>query len=142
MRWSDFIERAITVPFVERGRDYCGWDCWGVAQLAYRDVLGIEIPSYLDAYETTSEHRAIYRAFAAGKTAWKRVDQPAAGDLALILRRNLPIHVGVVLEDDRLLHAEANVGTVIEPMDRLRIEGFYRYRRPPYPSRRPSGSRR
>lgn len=127
MHWREFVDRVIVVPFVERGRDYEGLDCWGLAVLFYRDVLGIEIPSYLDTYESTSEHRAIFKAFAAGKTLWRKVDRPATGDLALILRKNLPIHVGVVLEDDLVLHAEVHVGTVIESLDQMRIEGFYRH---------------
>ena len=46
MTWDQFAAKAMSVPFVPLGRGYSGWDCWGLVMCGYRDVLGIELPTY------------------------------------------------------------------------------------------------
>ena len=124
MTWREFAERAISVPFAERGRGYEGWDCWGLVVCAYRDVLGVELPRY-DNYQSIRDHRRIRRLVVAGVKEWDRAGAQD-GAVAVIYRRSFEIHTGLVIEGGRrILHCEENVHTVHEPIGHFRIEGLY-----------------
>lgn len=127
----EFARRAISVPFIERGRSWDGWDCWGLVVVAYHEMFGLELPDYLDRYETTFRKRDLFRLSRTCRReremGWHEAAEPAPGDVALIMRRGVPIHIGMVMRPDRILHAENGVGTVHEPLSAFRIEGFYRH---------------
>jgi cell wall-associated NlpC family hydrolase len=131
MELLEFARHAISVPFVERGRSWEGWDCWGLICVAYRELFGFELPDFLDRYKTTHEKRDLFRlrrTFVNEKTmGWSEPSDPAPGDVAIILRQAVPIHIGLLLTPDRILHAENGTGTVHEPLSAFRIEGFYRH---------------
>ena len=123
--WEQFAEQAITTPFLDRGRTVHGWDCWGLVVSAYRDVLGITLPTYED-YDTVRNHKALVRLFVAHAPEWHKVPAAIDGCVALIFRGALPLHAGLVIANGRrILHCEEGVGTVSEPIERFRIEGIY-----------------
>ena len=125
LSWPDFAARAISVPFVEHGRSYDGWDCWGIVCVGYRDVLGIKVPDYGEYYETTNAFRALRAAFNARRDAeWQSCNR-RLGAVAVILRKNLPIHAGLVIGKRDILHCEQTVGTVIDRDRDLRIESYW-----------------
>ena len=125
MTWDEFTERAITTPFFDKGRTWLGWDCWGLVRCGYRDVLGILLPSY-DDYDTVRNHKALVRLFIHNAPDWGKVPDAVEGRVALIYRRALPLHAGLVIANgQRILHCEEGVGTVHEPIGRFRIEGIY-----------------
>ncbi len=136
MNLEEFTRRAISVPFVEKGRDWAGWDCWGQLRLFHRDVLGVDLPSYTESY-TDAGHSAESRErlrtlFKKGLDAWQRVHEPMPGDGVLLNIGGRPIHVGLAIGNGRMLHTSRKINTVIErlasPMWARRIEGFYRVR--------------
>lgn len=122
-RWEQFAEKAILTPFLDRGRNFLGWDCWGLVVSAYRDVLGVELPSYGECYAGVRDHKALVR-LTTERDEWSRLIDPEHGSVALIYRRGLPIHVGIVI-GRRILHCEEGVDTIVEPFERFRFEGFY-----------------
>ncbi len=123
-----FARRAIDIPFKPHGRDYEGWDCWGLVMVAYRDVLGVTIPDYTDDYRTLKDFVRLQELFTDREDVdrWRTVDTPEVMDLVCINRRGVPIHVGLLLEGGRVLHSEHGVGTIHEPTRDLNIEGYYR----------------
>ena len=129
MTAEQFVERAVCVPFLDKGRDYDGFDCWGLVVCYYRDVLGIELPSY-DGYDSVKNHRAVAKCFreAILTEAWLNVEIPEDGHVAVIYRRGLPLHIGVAIcRGSRIQHCEERVGTIHEPLARFRVEGYYRF---------------
>jgi len=50
---EEFIDRAMDVPFLEHGRDYNGWDCWGLVVCGQRDVYGVKLPDLSNQYSST-----------------------------------------------------------------------------------------
>ena len=127
MTTEQFVERAVCVPFADKGRGYDGWDCWGLVVCYYRDVLGIALPSY-DDYDTVRNHKALVRLFTSNAPEWRKVPDAIDGRVALILRSGLPLHAGVAIcQGSRILHCEQRVGTIHEPVVRFRVEGYYRH---------------
>ena len=125
MTAEQFVERAVCVPFLDKGRDYDGFDCWGLVVCYYRDVLGTALPAY-DDYDTVRNHKALVRLFTSNAQEWRKVPDAVEGCVALIYRRGLPLHAGVAIcRGSRILHCEERVGTIHEPVARFRVEGFY-----------------
>src|SRR5687767_9653450 len=71
-----FAQSVIGTPFVAKGRDRVGLDCWGVIVLAYRELLGVELPGYESDYEHTTsvECGAVARAHVG--EGWRPVERP------------------------------------------------------------------
>lgn len=124
MNWEEFIRKAIFTPFMTKGRSYEGWDCWGLVYVGYRDVLDIALPTYTGEYNEVTDFKLLCKAFTTGAKGWDKSDGNP-GSVALILRRNLPIHVGILTDKRNVLHCEQKVGTIQEPASNLRIEGYY-----------------
>lgn len=137
MTLDEFAIRALAVPFVDHGRDWSGWDCWGLVIVAYRECLGLSLPSHADAYADAGESRTTRGEVAAVAVAerarWLEIDAPSAADVVLLTLAGRPVHVGLMLDGRRFLHAERGVGTIIErlasPIWAKRIGGYYRHAR-------------
>jgi len=127
---ADFVAHAVRVPFVDRGRGFRGWDCWGLVVAAYREVLGAELPSMV--YRATAEpaddlDRVVHKRL----PSWSRVDglyRPM--DLAVYVTSGAVSHVALIIDPLRALHAHEGIGTVVEPLrssvwSRC-LEGVYR----------------
>lgn len=137
MTLAEFISAALLVPFRERGRDYAGWDCWGLVRCAYRDVWGIDLPSWDDRYpdgQTTASRDAMKDVVAAATGpagTWARVSGAGVRDVVVLRVTGRPIHVGLMIDAQRFIHAEHRVGSVIEtlasPLWARRIDGIFRY---------------
>ena len=133
MTLEEFVGRILLVPFVERGRDFKGVDCWGLVLLGYSHVLGIELPSYVDCYDEADVRGSVElgQLVASHLPEWRRVSDPRAMDGALFLINRRPVHMGLLVDEQRVLHAEKKAGIFIErlysPLWAKRLEGIYRY---------------
>ena len=123
--WQTFAEKAIRTPFKEKGRSYEGIDCWGLIYLGYRDVLGKEIPNYVNCYKNISDYKVIVKIFNMEKIKyWIEVDRQI-GAVASIIRRGAPIHCGIAITKREILHCDYGVGTVIESDSQINIDSFW-----------------
>jgi len=131
---NEFINKALLTKFKDKGRDYEGWDCYAVLYLGYKDVLGIELPSFIDDYVNAgndkASRRVIHDIILAQKHFWIKVEKPQAFDVALFRIGNTETHLGLMIDKNRFLHCEKKINTVIERIDSMiwknRIEGIYR----------------
>ena len=122
--WASFAASAIAVPFIEHGRSFDGWDCWGLVVCGYREVLDIELMDYRTDYRI-GELRRLHQLFLEGRRAGWQECAEQLGSVALILRRGLPVHVGLVVAPGEVLHTELRIGTIRDRADALRIESFW-----------------
>lgn len=129
----DWIGRYIGVSFANRGRSPVeGFDCYGLVWWVLREHYGIEIPSLSEEYESAYEGENIRRLIDLHQPviAGEKVSIPEPGDIAVITRGGLPIHIGVVVDARYVLHADPREGVVLDRITgfrlRNRIEGFYR----------------
>lgn len=126
MDFSDLVG----IPWRERGREPEGCDCWGLARLAYQ-AAGFDLPSFADAYATTADRAAIDGLIAGHRGPWVAVPAGAARVLDLVLMRERPWHVGIVVRPGWMLHMPARQTSVIEQYTTgrhaRRVEGIYRH---------------
>lgn len=124
----------VGIPYVDKGRDYSGADCWGLKWIVYRDVLGIELPSYSESYVTGADRVAMARLITGELDEWIEV---SAGDErpfdGVLMREGAFLrHIGVVTTPGRLLHVQPGMTSCIERyragLLANRVVGFYRYR--------------
>lgn len=132
MTLDEFIKKALLVPFKTCGRDYEGWDCYGLIHCAFNDVYGVDLPEYLN-YSYQREYEDLKKVIDEEKQIWKEVKDPRAGDVALYSMRSRSPHVALVINKRQALHSDGNVGTFIENLSSAvwvrRIEGFYRIKK-------------
>lgn len=131
---DEFAAAAVRVPFVDLGRDWNGWDCWGLVHCAYRECLRVDLPSFAGGYanagNTVESREQLLRLSDAERHRWRPAGAPEPLDVVLMIVTGRPIHVGLFLGGGRFIHAERKLGTMIErmasPMWSRRIEGVYR----------------
>jgi cell wall-associated NlpC family hydrolase len=134
MHWS---AAYVGLPWREKGRDRTGLDCYGLVRLVYADELGIDLPSYAEAYAGIAERAEIAALIAADAARWPWVPvaqgEERAFDVAVFRRGRLEAHVGIVVGGRRMLHILEGCQACIAACDGRawspRHAGFYRYRR-------------
>ena len=132
----------VGIPFLDRGRDRAGLDCWGLLRLVEREVFGVEVPSFSGDYGDVRDHARIAELIEANLPGWDPVVEPdpatglcdfgagRPGDGVLLRRRGGPLHVGVVVAPGWMLHTEEGTASVLAPYnglkERHRVLGIYR----------------
>ncbi len=134
---NEFINRIMKMPFKDKGRDYTGGDCGAVPYLGYRDVLGIELPSFIDDYvnagDNEASRRVIHDILLSQKQFWDKVEKPRKMDVVLFRFGKTDTHLGLMINKNRFIHCERKINTVNECITSAawkdRIEGIYRLKR-------------
>ncbi|MGH7260623.1 MAG: NlpC/P60 family protein [Nitrospiraceae bacterium] len=128
------LEAMVGVPFEHGARVAVNrrTDCYGVVVEAYRR-RGIAIP---DPFANVQKEWGKAETFEDAKamvgdlSKWKKLETAAIGCVVLFSRfGKAPDHVGVMLDQGRVLHCLEKTGVVIQPIDRLpfQVMGFYDY---------------
>ena len=129
MTFEEFCVKAISlpVPFKTRGRDWSGWDWWGLIVVAYREVYGIEIATYTERYRSIKQKDLIASVYNEGKKdGWYEVDEAQEGDVVIVYMDGRDMHSGLAIDKNEMIHAENNINTVVEKISNYRLEGIYR----------------
>jgi cell wall-associated NlpC family hydrolase len=129
MELIEFINLAIGVPFLDQGRDFHGWDCWGLIRRAYRDCFGIELPDLNRCTVLSYEQgRELFDSLA---VAYREVDLALAQPGDVVILRGVPCHAGLVVQPGLMLHVDMNIDTCVEPYAtgawKTRVIGIYRH---------------
>ena len=122
----------VGIPYLNRGRDRDGCDCWGLVQLWHKEQLDVEVPDYLWAYTSAEDHGSVADAINEHKVQWLKVeDKPQYGDVLVFNILGQPIHVGIMLEGDDFLHAFQNTQSCLERLSSVswsrRLREVYRW---------------
>lgn len=123
----------IGLPFRDHGRDRSGVDCWGLVRLVMSEQFGIALPSFSAEYRHTAEKSSIAPLIEREIPKFEGVGagEERLGDIVVLRLRGAPMHVGLVLGDGQMLHAEEGIDSGIDryrgPRWQNRIFGFYRY---------------
>lgn len=110
----EWWEKYRLIPYVEKGRDWSGCDCWGLARLVLLTEKGLVLPSYADSYENTDDGRGIASSLDDFLPAWRQLDQPEPFAVALIQWSTGLLHCGIVVHPGLILHAAKGKGVAVE----------------------------
>jgi cell wall-associated NlpC family hydrolase len=126
---EEFAIKAVSVPFKPHGRDWDGWDCWGLVYLAYKEVLGKELFRYDNDYQSVKDRELLQQLFTKGiEEFWKETNDIQSMDGIMYYAIGRVCHVGLAVDDKMMLHTEHGTGTTYEKIKNFRrIEGVYRY---------------
>ncbi len=141
MSLDKFLERALEIPFVDRGRSWDGVDCWGIIVLAYQEVKGIELPSYAETYSSTKRLKQLSNLIDKGKDStdkWHKVPGPINFGCVLLKVNGYASHIGLTIgTNGDFLHTEKATGVLMDNVNTPmwlkegqynKIEGYYEYR--------------
>lgn len=130
MAW---YSKYIGIPFVDKGREESGLDCWGLVRLVYKNELDIDLPDYLDYYESTNDRFATAKIVEyESNENWIIPDDVKEFDVIILNMRGVPMHVGIVTKDKHMIHCARGIGTTHENYRTSRwkhkVEGFARWK--------------
>lgn len=124
--WNAYVG----IPYVAKGRDRGGCDCWGLVRLVHAERFGNLLPSLSGEYEADDDAR-IAELIATRREGWSPVEAPRAGDVVVLRIDGADRHIGIVASPGRFLHVREGRDAVIARLDsaawRHRVAGFYRY---------------
>lgn len=128
------FDRFVGIPYLDKGRSIIGCDCWGLLWMAFRELRGVELPSYAERYVTGADRLAMARLIAGELDDWEEIrkgeEQPFDG--VLMREGNFPRHIGLVTTPGLVLHVSSGETSRIERYRSgilaNRVVGFYRYR--------------
>ena len=95
--------RFIGIPFADQGHDFTGCNCWGLVHLVLKHRAGVDVPTYGEVSASD-----IVRANALFETEaisgpWIEAGEPLRVFDVVLLRGN-PLHAGIVIAENLLLH--------------------------------------
>lgn len=130
MTLTEFTNLAIGVPFIDKGKDFSGFFCWGVVLSAYQKVFGIEIPDP-DVSAMDSEEAAKH--FNLHCQSWIEINKgkEKPGDVVLFRIGRFIAHAGLVVKPGLMLHVDEGIDTCVESYYagewKLKLAGIYRH---------------
>ena len=126
-----WVADYIGIPFLEKGRSHTGCDCWGLVRLVYLEHYGINLPLYLDGYESSRDGSTISALIKKEAVKWHEVAEPNPGDFIVCKITGRPWHIGLLVATGIMLHTETGIESSLAETSswrwKNRIEGYYRY---------------
>lgn len=125
MTFSDYVG----IPYRAHGTDRGGVYCYGLLQLVYAEMLGIDLPSrdHIADYGVV-RGEAIRDDIEAG--IWREVDEPKPFDAVLYRMLGNDFHIGIATSRRHVLHANRPQVVIIpfsDPKWTRRLTGIYRH---------------
>ena len=120
------ISRDCLVKYI--GIPYDKVDCYDLCKLFYINELDTELPD--QSYLNNRDELEMSKVVSECKDEFQKVTDPKFGDLVLLRVWGMPAHVGIYVDEKRILHTQDKIGSMIEniaPRWVNRIEGYYRW---------------
>jgi hypothetical protein len=122
--------KYIGIPFLDKGRDTNGIDCWGLVRLVYKQEYNIDLPNFSTDYDADDAER-MKDLLAQYKEGWEKLDAPTEGCIVLFNILGVESHMGIAVSSTHFLHARDRRDSAIESFESVgwknRITGFYKY---------------
>lgn len=123
------------IPVAPGGRDRTKIDCWGLVVLIYADMLGISLPLHEEVnWKDNGPDAVVATVEADSLVDWHdvAVKDRRALDVVILRVKGTPWHVGILVDEDRFIHADVIRGICVERLESLhwknRVIGYHRYR--------------
>lgn len=109
-----YFSKYVGIPFKERGQDWDGCDCFGLVRLFYKTEYGVILTDLTTQYQSTSDKENIKKAAEIEKKNARLTNTPKEGDVILFHFYGYPMHVGIYIDNQRMLHVMKGIDAVIE----------------------------
>jgi cell wall-associated NlpC family hydrolase len=115
-----FYQQFLGIPFKFKGRDRNGADCLGLVWM-YLRARGFHIPDS-DGLPMERDNQPDYldRAIDALSQLFESVAYPQANDIILMRLPGGYTHMGVMVDDERMLHVLKDRPSSLEPVEKYR----------------------
>lgn len=133
--WADYIG----IPFVPGGRGIDGMDCWGLVVDVYRQYCGIRLPSLSEEYRDVADPGQVLPLLEREAAQWVECGPGPFAVAMMRLNGGNHLHVGVMIDGTRMLHATPKADVVVEPVATrfgATLIGYYRIKLDPHPPER------
>lgn len=107
----------IGIPYKHNGRPPSKeLDCWGFAVYYYRKKKGIHLPTYseIDATDKDGIGERILATELNKYAIEISADEIQEDDLLLFICAGQPMHIGIAIDNELMIHCDRKVGSVIE----------------------------
>jgi len=127
------FEKYIGIPFLDKGRTIEGLDCWGLLCLIYKEQFNIELPTFIDEYPTATNFAEVGSLIESNMHTWIKIEQDTrrVGDGILMRLFGYPVHVGILVDKQRMIHVFRGTNTCLQRIYgtswKKRIHGIYRH---------------
>lgn len=126
-----WYNKYIGIPYISKGRDAEGLDCWGLVRLVYKEQYNIDLPSLSEEYaaDDSERHQELISLY---KEGWDKQEAPTEGDVVVFRVLGSESHVGIYIGNGLFMHAREGVNTVVaEAITSItwakRIRGYFKY---------------
>lgn len=109
--------KYLGIPWMNGGRDEKeGLDCWGFVRYYYENEKGVILPKYegVSSTEIPKDDCSGFIVNSFTYTLFDEVDDPSPDDICMFNVGGHPLHVGIVIDDKKMIHASRITGVVIE----------------------------
>lgn len=130
---DEIITSLTQIPFIEGGRDENGCDCWGLVVVFYDKIFNKQLPFYGNVYYKNKENYnktcSDINDIVDNEGLLKETTNPKFGDIVILNVFGRPLHIGIIIDNTRIIHTGRNTGVVIEKLTgakwKSRIMGYY-----------------
>ena len=113
----NWASKYIGLPYVPKGRDMEGVDCWGLCYLIWRNEFDILVPKYNEvSYTNPDDSDKIARIVEEeSEKFWKeiQISEATTADCLIIRLRGLPMHVAFVIKPRIMVHSLEEYGSYL-----------------------------
>jgi len=126
------LKELIGLRYGNRGRGPDEFDCYGLFIKASKELFNHEVPDYLDYYKS-DDPTSVTQSIDGHKQTWTHIEfgSELPGDVIILTIKAMPVHVGIVLGNKKMLHTLPGKNACIDIYTtiswRKRIQGFYRW---------------
>lgn len=127
MHWSDAYMR---IPFKDGGRGPDYFDCYGLVAAVMLDQKGIILPAYGEISATDLAKIGVeIERDANDYEQWLQIDRVKEFDVCVMrwFGKRETGHVGIMLDENRVLHTENHTGPMIVPITHFSIKSRIKY---------------
>jgi len=125
------FSKYIGIPFEDKGRTAEGLDCWGLLCLIFKEQFNIFIPTF--EYSTATNFSEVGKLIEDNIHVWIKIepDTRKVGDVILLRLLGYPVHVGILVDRQRMIHVFKGTNTCLQRINSIvwkkRIQGIYRH---------------
>ena len=120
-----WIDKYIGLPWVQGGREFPSFDCWGLVRDVYRSQLNINLPVH--PYDTKDINKVASAILGDVRKSWVPIDEPEHLCVVTMSTSKVPHHVGVFLALDGglVLHSGEHQNACCQTVKQLhQTQGF------------------